>query len=60
MWTAGHRNLNRLPSVEAGSGEWREELADSLHPEVLGSQPCVVNLQEELGIADTGRSDLGE
>lgn len=61
MWAAGH--WNRLPSAqqEVGSGR-RKELppADSLHPEVLGSQPCVVNLQEELGVADSGRNDLGE
>lgn len=46
--------------MEAGGGAWEEEAADSLHPEVLCSQPCVVNLQEELGIADAGRNDLGE
>lgn len=47
-----------------GSGR-KDELpsmvvADSLHPEVFGSQPCVVNLQEDLGVPNAGRHDLEE
>jgi hypothetical protein len=35
-------------------------LTHSLHPEVLGSQSGIVNLQDELGISNTGRNDLAK
>ena len=31
-----------------------------LHSEVIGSQSCIVDLQDELGICDVGRNDLAK
>ena len=35
-------------------------LSYSLHSEVIGSQSCIVDLQDELGIFDVGRNDLAK
>ena len=35
-------------------------LSYSLHSEVIGSQSCIVDLQDELGICDVGRNDLAK
>lgn len=32
----------------------------SLNSKVFGSQPCVVDLQDELGISNAGRNDLAK
>lgn len=66
----GHADLRTTDSFATSGGrKWgsgmRNELSvigvpDSLHPEVLGSQPCIVNLQDDLGIPNAGRNDLEE
>lgn len=35
-----------------------KRLRYSLHPEVLGRQPGIVDLQDELGVSDAGGNDL--
>ena len=35
-------------------------LSYSLHSEVIGSQSCIVDLQDELGICNVGRNDLAK
>ena len=35
-------------------------LSYSLHSEVVGSQSCIVDLQDELGICNVGRNDLAK
>lgn len=61
-----HVNLRRLEISQRGKRDrqksWEEfiipGLFHSLHSEVVSSQSCIVNLQDELGIPNAGRNDL--
>lgn len=71
MEHANCRGLKYLPSVKAERQGIRRNsgicplsraflLFNSLHPEVFGSQSCIVDLQDELGVSNAGRNDLAK